>query len=305
MVQYLGNTLVYNTKYMPYTTNPHMPRIRMEAVKLYRQGLSLRQVARYTGYHYATISKWLAKAPSDNRSIILTKSSKPYSHPRALSQELVKDIIKQRFKNGRCAEVVYQELINQGINVSLSSVKRTLDRCGLIKKRSPWKRYHHHLERPKVVKAGDLIELDTIHLMDSPKTRIYVYTLIDVFSRWTYAKAVARISAANSVKFLRQAQEKASFDFNYLQSDHGSEFSQHFTERVKIKHGHSRIRRPTDNAHVERFNRTLQEELIDRLPKNVKLINQRLDSYLRYYNTERLHLGLNLKTPIKCCQAID
>ncbi len=282
-----------------------MPRIRMEAVKLYRQGWSLRQVARYTGYHYATISKWLAKAPSDNRSIIATKSSKPHKHPRALSEELVRNIIKQRLKHGRCSEVVYQELLNQGIQVSLSSVKRTLDRRGLIKKRSPWKRYHRQTERPKVVKPGDLIELDTIHLMDSPKTRIYIYTLIDVFSRWTYAKAVPRISAGNSVKFLKQAQKKASFDFNYLQSDHGPEFSQHFTERVKIKHRHSRIRKPTDNAHVERFNRTLQEELVDRLPKDVKLINQGLKGYLRYYNTERLHLGLNLQTPLKCCQAID
>ncbi|MBU1074725.1 DDE-type integrase/transposase/recombinase [Patescibacteria group bacterium] len=290
---------------MPYTTNPHMPMVRKEAVKLYRSGWSARQVGRYLGYHHTAIMKWVKRASNDGRMVIPTLSSRPHSHPRALKSEVIQTIIKQRLKHNRCSEVVHQELVNQGINISLSSVKRTLDRHGLIKKKSPWKRMHKYIECPEVVKPGDLVQLDTIHLMEDIKSRIYIYTLIDVFSRWTYARAVARISAGNSLKFVKQAQHQASFDFKYLQSDNGSEFSQHFTERVKIKHRHSRVRKPTDNAYVERFNRTLQEELVDRLPRDIELINKRLKGYLRYYNNERLHLGLDLKTPQQWCQAID
>jgi hypothetical protein len=33
------------------------------------------------------------------------------------------------------------------------------------------------------------------------------------------------------------------------------------------------------------------------MPASVKLINKALPIYLQYYNTERLHLRLNLKTP--------
>lgn len=152
------------------------------------------------------------------------------------------------------------------------------------------------------------MEVDTIHLMENEKRQIYVYTLIDVYSRWTYAWAVDRISARRSVEFVQRAQALAPFEFHCLQSDHGSEFSQHFTKRVKVLHRHSRVRRPNDNAHLERFNRTLQDELLRELPVKVRLYNRKLPGYLSYYNTERLHLGIQLKTPLhmiqNCFQAI-
>jgi putative transposase len=93
-----------------------------------------------------------------------------------------------------------------------------------------------------------------------------------------------------------------------IQPDHGPEFSKWFVERVKKHHRYSRIGKPNDNAHIERFNRTLQEECLDLLPRNVKEINCALKKYLKYYNEERLHLGIELQTPrellTKCFQAI-
>ena len=229
--------------------------------------------------------------------IIPTLSSRPKSHPHALKEEVVEKIVAVRKKRGRCAEVVHQELLNQGVSVGLSSVKRTLDRQGLTKKKSPWKRYHSSCVRPLVACPGDLVMVDTIHLMVSPKKRIYVYTLIDVYSRWTYAWAVDRISARKSTVFLKRAQEVAGFEFRCIQSDHGPEFSMHFTERIKILHRHSRLGKPNDNAHIERFNRTIQEECLDMLPVSVRRLNLGIKKYLPYYNEERLHMGILLKTP--------
>ncbi len=83
----------------------------------------------------------------------------------------------------RSAEVIHQVLTNEGVRVSLSSVKRTLDRCGLTKKWNTWKRLHLSTERPEAAQPGDLVEVDTIHLMESEQKRIYVHTLIDVYSR--------------------------------------------------------------------------------------------------------------------------
>ncbi|TXG78789.1 hypothetical protein E6Q11_00310 [Candidatus Dojkabacteria bacterium] len=283
---------------MPYTTNPHLPKLRMQAVRLVKQrGWSTRQVARYTGFSQSAIVKWCAKDQNFGFSHIPTLTARPKHHPRELPLKLVGQIVEKRKVLKRSAEVIHQTLLNEGIKVSLSSVKRTLDRCGLTKKRSPWKRLHLSPERPMVASPGDLVEVDTIHLMESEKRRIYVYTLIDVYSRWTYAWAVDRISARKSVEFVRRAQAEASFEFRCLQSDHGSEFSQHFTERVKILHRHSRVRRPNDNAHLERFNRTLQEECLAGLKVNVRLYNRKLPEYLHYYNGERLHFGIQLKTP--------
>jgi transposase InsO family protein len=182
-----------------------------------------------------------------------------------------------------------------------------LDIAGLIKKRSPWKRLHLSIKRPIALKPGDLVMVDTIHLMISDCQRIYVYTMIDVYSRWTYAWATDRINARKSIEFLKRARSSAQFEFRCIQSDHGSEFSQHFSERIKILHRHSRVRKPNDNSYLERFNRTLQDECLRDLPNNVKIFNKALPDYLKYYNTERLHMGINFKTPIsmiKCFQAI-
>ena len=191
--------------------------------------------------------------------------------------------------------------------VSLNSVKRKLDNAGLIKKRSPWKRLHLSIDRPLALKPGDLVLVDTIHLMIGKKKRIYVYTLIDVYSRWCFAWATDRIGTVQSVKFLKMAQGVAEFKFNCIQSDNGPEFSQHFSENIKMLHRHSRVRKPNDNSYLERFNRTLQEECLDNLRTNVKIFNQKIPVYLEYYNGERLHMGINFQTPnqlLKRFQAI-
>jgi transposase InsO family protein len=166
-----------------------------------------------------------------------------------------------------------------------------------MKKRSPWKRLHLSIKRPLVLKPGDLVMVDTVHLMISKYKRIYVYTLIDVYSRWCYAEAASRINARKSINFLQKAKELAPFKFKCIQSDHGSEFSQHFSERIKILHRRSRVRKPNDNSHLERFNRTLQEECLDNLPVDVNIFNKELPKYLYYYNNQRLHMGIDFQTP--------
>jgi transposase InsO family protein len=141
--------------------------------------------------------------------------------------------------------------------------------------------------------------MDTIHVMQDRKTRIYVYTLIDLYSRWSFAQASEKIGAVKTVDFVKDAQLVFPHEFTCLQSDHGPEFSQRFTDVIKVRHRHSRVRKPNDNAHIERFNRTIQDEFLDYLPRDVSTINHALPEYLKYYNEERLHLGIEMKTPIQ------
>ena len=76
-------------RYMPYTTNPHMPQVRMNAVKMVRKGHSMRSVARHFGYNVSTISKWVKRAPDDGRRTIPTQSSRPHTQPHALPQAVI------------------------------------------------------------------------------------------------------------------------------------------------------------------------------------------------------------------------
>lgn len=274
-----------------------MPKVRREAADMVRRGYSKEEVARRFGVGSSTICKWVKKAEVHGYGAIPTLSSKPKSHPNQLSDDIVWKIFQTRIRTKRCAEVVHQELMNEGIVTSLSSVKRTLERNFLLKKRSPWKRYHPPVDRPYPLHVGDLVQIDTIHLMISKKKRIYVYVLIDVYSRWVYAKAVLKIGGKPSLEFVKEAQRHASFNFNMLQTDHGPEFETWFVSQLKTNHRYTRVGKPNDNAHIERMNRTLQEECIDRVKTDVRSINCALKKYVRYYNMERLHLGLNLKTP--------
>ena len=166
------------------------------------------------------------------------------------------------------------------------------------------------LQRPDVEKQGDLVQVDTIHLLTPEGKRVYVFTLLDVFSRWAYAYAYPQANTKTALRFVQKAQRFASFRFKTLQSDHGSEWSQWFTDHVFSAHRHSRVRRPNDNAHLERFNRTVQEEGLDGVPRTVKDLNTALKKYMPYYNGKRLHFGLKLRTPLQALtakrfQAID
>jgi transposase InsO family protein len=283
---------------MAYTKNPFLPRVRMEAVNLVRlQGWGVREAARHLGVSPGTVSKWIHKAPHDGRFGIPTLSSAPHRHPNAISREIEAMIVAERKKHGRCGDVIFETLKLRGLQVSRPSVHRTLERHGLTKKWSKWKKRHASPPRPQALIPGDLIEIDTIHAVPAWGTRFYVYTLIDVASRWAYAVAAKKLSSGASLLLVSQARQRAVFPFQTIQSDHGPEFSSWFTSHLEIPHRHIRIGKPNDNAHIERFNRSIQDECLKKLPMRIEDYARALPKYIRYYNMERMHMGIGYRTP--------
>lgn len=289
---------------MAYSQNPNLPQVRMRAVELVKyHGWSIRKTARYFGFSHCAVRLWLKRKPeygSYGRLVIPTLSSRPHYHPKTLSLEIVSRILAVREERNQCAEIIHHRLIKEGILVSLSSVKRTLKRYG-IRKFSRWKKWHQYPPRPLADYPGMLVEIDS--MLDGQSTdRLSAYVLLDVCSRWGYALPVARINSHVSTRFVRQAQELAPFSFKILQSDHGSEFSKWFTKVIEyrgIQHRHSRVRKPTDNGHVERFIQTLQKDCLSRIPRTLRSWQKEMPEFLRYYNAERPHMGLNYKTPMQ------
>ncbi len=150
------------------------------------------------------------------------------------------------------------------------------------------------------VPASALLQADTVHFVLPDGTRLYVYTLIDLYSRWAYAEASEKMRAYKSASFIARAQRKAPFVFEMIQTDHGPEFSTRFTHillRKNLSHRHSRVRQCNDNAHVERFNRTLQDECLTGIPRTTVSFSKAISKYLPYYNGERMHMGIDFKTP--------
>jgi transposase InsO family protein len=288
---------------MAYTKNPHIGKVRRDAVNLVKyRGWTMRKVARRFGVEPSTISRWCKLPFATGWHELRTQSSRPHISPRALKEGTVQAIITKRIGRRRCGQVIHQELLRDGVKVSLSSVQRTLDRLNLLKKKSPWKRPHDYTERPEATSPGAILEADTVHIMLPDGSRLYVYTLIDLYSRWAYAEVIKTISAAHSFEFIRQAVSVSPFKFNLIQTDNGGEFQKMFRFRLYklgINHRYSRVRQSNDQAHVERFNRTIQEECLDRTAQTIHHFRKALKEYLPYYNNERLHMGLNYQTPLE------
>lgn len=284
---------------MAYTTNDRLPKIRADAVAMVRNGKSTREVARYFGYSQSAVAKWCKRAPVTwHARRIETKSSRPKRSPQALDTALVARIIHTRMETKRCAEVVHHHLKEEGVQVSLSTVKRTLSRYHLLKARSPWKKKRRYPIRPDIAQPGDLVELDTIHFVDKYGARSYVYTALDVYSRYGYARCAPRATTHESIHFLKYLHRHLPFVMRCIQTDNGPEFGKFFTDAARrkgIEHRHNHPRSPNENGHLERFNRTIQEEM----PKHELCIFRQKDvrAFLKHYNTKRVHMGINFKTP--------
>lgn len=286
---------------MPYTSNPHIGKTRRLAVNdVLHVRRTQSEAARHYGVHRSTIHKWIKRAPDDHRVYITTKSSKPHRHPNQLPESVVQEIINIRKELGRCSPILHAELKQRGIKVSESSIKRILKRNGLTRKKKLLKTPYSKMKRPKVCGLGDLVQMDTIHYQKANGDRFFIYVMIDLYSRVAYAEYSKSISVRDTMRVLQNSKRIFTFPIKVIQTDNGSEFSEAFAFRLRkagIGLRHSRVRKPNDNAHVERLNRTIQEECFNsRLPKE-ETIESDLEKYIGYYNTKRLHLGLECMTP--------
>lgn len=288
---------------MSYITSPYAPRARREAVNLVlKDGWTAAGAARHAGVHRSTLGRWLVKARSIHpNSYLYNASARPKTSPKSLDRRTVNQICILRRTLNRCAPVLQAHLAELGIYVSVSSVRRTLKRQGLTRPRSKWARYRPSVPRPRVERPGDLVQTDTVHYVKPDGKRVYLYTVIDLCSRFAYVEYHERIKPEIAARVVLNAQDRAGFTFRMVQADNGPEYSKWFTDRLTaagIPSRHSRVRRPNDNAHIERFNRTIQEECFGGLLPRPGTAPGLLRDYLVYYNEARLHLGIQLQTPM-------
>ena len=174
---------------MAYVTSPYAGKARRLAVQDVRTGrMNVVEAADKYGVHRTTIWRWLRGASPDHREFIETQKSAPKSHSNTLSPDITDKIISIRKEKKRCAPIIHAQMIREGYQVSLSSVERTLRRNGLTRKQKSPRVLKQKMERPSPVEyPGQLVQMDTIHLVRPNYSRFYIFTVIDVFSRLAYA----------------------------------------------------------------------------------------------------------------------
>ncbi len=286
---------------MAYTSNLFVAKTRRLAVnEVVVHKRSVVEVARRYGVHRATLYRWIEKAHPDGKTLIRTLPSVPKSHPSKISEALVNKIIELRQPKQKCAEVIQYELKKLGLRVGLSSIKRVIKKYGLSRKPKQIKPLDTKFERPKVVNPGDLVEMDTIHFCRGDYTRFYLYTAIDLYSRFAYCEYSAAIFPERSVRVVKGMLGYYPFTVKILQTDNGQEFGEKLKfglDKMSIRLRHIRVGKPNDNAHIERFNRSIQEECFSNSFPKLHTIDKQIAEYLNYYNFERPHLSLQCRSP--------
>ena len=150
---------------------------------------------------------------------------------------------------------------------------------------------------------GDLIEIDSIIKFIWGIKR-YVVTAVDIETRYSFAQVYKRHDSASAKDFFIKLEQVFPYKIKAVQTDNGSEFHKYFMQYLgerKITHYWNYKGQPYKNGHIEKYNRTIQEEFIDQheiLLEDVNIFNQKLVDWLIWYNTERYHWGLNLTSPV-------
>ena len=302
---------------MSYCTGKHIEKSRGKAMKmLIMEKKPVSVVADRFGVNRSTIWRWHQRWLALNQDCQFTNDNRPSrpvgntfrwhsahwdipsfsaapKNPHMLSNDLVQLVLDVRDQLKRCAEIVWH-YINSTlcIKISLSSVRRILKRYGRMKKpRNHKNRRYKGIPRPQILAPGDLVEIDTIHLFNPvSKQKRYIYTVIDLYTRMAYARVYKELRPINSLNTILEAEEYFGFKFKMVQSDNGLEFARYFEARLEskgIKIRHTRLGRPNDNAHIERFNRTLQEECTGNYyleSEPLKKMDDKILSYVDFYN---------------------
>ena len=177
-------------------------------------------------------------------------------------------------------------------------------RSGEIKVKS--KRYRKKLRRrgytPKG--GGDLVQIDSIVIFTREVKR-YIITGIDIVTRFAFAYVYKDLSSDSGKDFMEKFCFVSPFKIKKVQTDNGGEFEKHFDNFLKKKgiiHYYNYPHRPTSNAYIERFNRTIKEHYINWHIKDIidiESFNMGMMEYLIWYNTSKPHNGISNLSPLQ------
>ena len=183
--------------------------------------------------------------------------------------------------------------------------------------------YHHrqkisHFGKIKIIKkkkklrkpgnltinsSGDLIEIDVVVRFVGLMKR-YIVTAVDVHSRYSFALCYTRHNSLCARDFIQKLEQAFPYKIKAIQTDNGSEFHKYFMkylEERKIVHYWNYKGQPYKQGHIEKYNRTIQEEFIDQNEiwfDDVNEFNKKILEWVMWYNTKRYHWSLNLMSPV-------
>ena len=233
-------------------------------------------------------------------------------------------VIEERKKGLNRYEIhaILREQLSTGVP-SPSCIYQIMRRYGMNRLKEPMKE-----EKKRIIKekAGELAHIDCHHIsrdtIVGDRNKYYLVCVIDSCTRVAWAEVVTDIKALTvmftTLRCFNHLSSRFGIQFKEALTDNGPEFgpkeskskSDHPFSRMLmemgLKHRHTRPYRPQTNGKVERFWRTLNEDLIDGTTfESLEHFTDELFKYLVYYNRLRHHQGIGGITPEKCLQNLN
>lgn len=231
--------------------------------------------------------------------------------------ENIEQMVLKHRKNGTNRYEVYNLLKNElkEKTPSPSTIYQIMRRHGVNRLNIRMKE-----EKRKIIKkkAGELAHIDCYHIardtIQGDRKSRYLVCVLDDCTRIAWAELVEDIKALTvmfaTMRCFTYLQESWNIKFAEILTDNGPEFGprgtknkelhpfERFLMEVKIKHRYTRPYRPQTNGKVERFWRTLNEDLIEGTTfETLEEFKDELGQYMTYYNVMRPHQGIGGKTP--------
>jgi putative transposase len=244
--------------------------------------------------------------PFIERFIIEYRSIHPGADKTTITPSLVTVCIGQGIKPVSESTVgrIIHDLKEKGRIPKLNKVSLNARTGKLVlrERRQPGKKMRRKGFYP--AKPGELVEIDTVSIFVDGLRR-YLFTAIDLPTRFAFAYTYKSSSSAHARDFLEKLTYVAPFQISRVQTDNGHEFEKHFSQACReqnLVHYFNYPRHPQSNSHLERFNRTIQEQFAywhtDTLdePDN---FNRKLMDYLIWYNTEKPHRAIGKLPPLR------
>jgi transposase InsO family protein len=304
---------------------------RLDAVRAVLSGASVSEVAAGLGTSRQTIHTWLSRYLSEGLPGLADRSHRPRSSPQQVEPAVEVRVAELRRGHPRWgATRIRMEMLKaasagappmSGIDVpSTRTVNRILIRQGLLApcpRKRPRESYRRW-ERPGPMQLWAVDIVGGVMLVD-PRTGVLreakVVTGVDDHSRYCVMAAVVERATGRAVCLALAAALSRFGVPGEILSDNGRQFTDRFGKggevlfdkicrKNGIQHRLTAPASPNQNGKVERFHGTLRRELLDDAEPftSLELAQQAVDAWVREYNHERPHQGLDGQVPVSPAQ---
>jgi len=267
--------------------------------------------ARHFGVGRMTLYRWLKRFKQQGIIGLNEESRKP-KHLRqpTVSWNTVIRIVRLRKQYPAWSKYKLRTLImKEGIPVSASTVGRVLKRRGLINKKVSGKRRRAAL-RPKarfphglrISEPGDMVQMDTKHIMLPGGKKFYQFTAIDVLSKRKVMRVYPSESSRNGAKFIEECLLGFPFPIKAIQTDNGAPFQKEFDKFCQAKgipHYFIYPRSPKQNSYVEISHEADKREFYQQgnVCSILEVMQKKIKEWEDIWNNVRPHQALNYLTP--------